>query len=57
MERLGLRERLVQIEPAPGEPFDHERFEIVVEKAAAPHPRRAVAPSDRSHGGTEPLVG
>jgi hypothetical protein len=27
----GLRERLVQVEQAPGEPFDHGRFEIVVE--------------------------
>ena len=27
----GLRERLVQVEQAPGEPFDHGRFELVVE--------------------------
>ena len=54
MDRLGLRERLVQIAPAPGEPFDHGRFEIVVEEAAAPHARRAIAPNG---GGTEPLVG
>ncbi len=27
----GTRERLVQVEAAPGEPFDHGRFEIVVE--------------------------
>ena len=29
--RLGKRERLVQIERAPGEPFDNGRFEIVLE--------------------------
>ena len=33
MQRQGLRERLVQVERAPGEPFDHGRFEIVVEEA------------------------
>lgn len=33
----GLRERLVQVAPAPGTPFDHGRFEIIVEpKDAAP---------------------
>jgi radical SAM protein with 4Fe4S-binding SPASM domain len=31
MRRLGKRERLVQIERAPGEPFDNGRFEIIVE--------------------------
>jgi radical SAM protein with 4Fe4S-binding SPASM domain len=56
MERLGLRERLVQIVPAPGEPFDHGRFEIIVEDAAATHARHAIDPIDRS-GGTDPLVG
>ncbi len=30
-EREGLRERLVLREPAPGEPFDHGVFELVVE--------------------------
>jgi radical SAM protein with 4Fe4S-binding SPASM domain len=29
--RQGLRERVVQVEAAPGHPFDHGRFEIVVE--------------------------
>ena len=56
MDRLGLRERLVQIVPAPGEPFDHGRFEIIVEEAAAVHAGRATGPIDRG-GGTEPLVG
>ncbi len=30
-ERKGLRERVVKMEEAPGEPFDHGLFEIVVE--------------------------
>jgi hypothetical protein len=32
MQRQGLRERLVRVEEAPGVPFDHGRFEIVVEE-------------------------
>jgi radical SAM protein with 4Fe4S-binding SPASM domain len=32
--RLGLRERLVQVERAPGAPFDHGRFELIVEPVA-----------------------
>jgi radical SAM protein with 4Fe4S-binding SPASM domain len=31
MKRRGKRERLRQVAPAPGEPFDHSRFELVVE--------------------------
>jgi radical SAM protein with 4Fe4S-binding SPASM domain len=31
MRRLGKRERLVQVDRAPGEPFDSGRFEIIVE--------------------------
>jgi radical SAM protein with 4Fe4S-binding SPASM domain len=34
MRRQGKRERLVQVEPAPGTPFDHGRFEIIVEEIA-----------------------
>jgi radical SAM protein with 4Fe4S-binding SPASM domain len=30
-QRMGKRERLVQVAPAPGRPFDQGRFEIVVE--------------------------
>jgi radical SAM protein with 4Fe4S-binding SPASM domain len=33
MEKRGLRERVVPAAPAPGQPFDHGRFEIVVEPA------------------------
>jgi radical SAM protein with 4Fe4S-binding SPASM domain len=34
-EKHGLRERLVHVEAAPGTPFDHGRFEIVVEPLGA----------------------
>jgi radical SAM protein with 4Fe4S-binding SPASM domain len=38
----GLRERVVQLAAAPGEPFDHGRFELIVEPvtAGAPEPQR-----------------
>jgi radical SAM protein with 4Fe4S-binding SPASM domain len=32
MRKQGKRERLVQVEPPPGAPFDHGKFEIVVEE-------------------------
>jgi len=32
MQRQGKRERLVQTAPAPGEPFDHGQFEIIIEE-------------------------
>jgi radical SAM protein with 4Fe4S-binding SPASM domain len=31
MQRAGKRERVVRVEAAPGEPFDHGRFELVLE--------------------------
>ncbi len=31
MQRVGRRERIVRVEAAPGAPFDHGRFEIVLE--------------------------
>ena len=41
MDRHGLRERLVKVKEAPGLPFDHGEFAIVVEPAACPErPRR-----------------
>ena len=40
MDRQGLRERLIKVEDAPGLPFDHGRFEIVVESASTPPPRQ-----------------
>ncbi|MDB4994724.1 MAG: heme biosynthesis protein [Myxococcaceae bacterium] len=43
-EHAGLRERLVRVQAPPGAPFDHGRFDIVVEPAADaardPAPRR-----------------
>lgn len=33
LSRQGMRERIVQIERAPGKPFDHGRFELVLEGA------------------------
>lgn len=35
-ERAGLRERLVHARPAPGVPFDHGRFELILEDAPPP---------------------
>lgn len=35
-DRAGLRERLVLREPAPGEPFDHGIFELIVEPRETP---------------------
>lgn len=42
LAKQGLRERIVQVERAPGTPFDSARFEIVVEPLDAPErePRR-----------------
>ncbi len=37
--KRGLRERLVRVEAPPGAPFDHGRFEIVVEPLDAPDVR------------------
>jgi radical SAM protein with 4Fe4S-binding SPASM domain len=44
MQRMGKRERLVRVEEAPGEPFDHGRFELVVED------RTGLLPPDPSSG-------
>jgi hypothetical protein len=30
-DRIGKRERVVQVTQAPGVPFDHGRFELIVE--------------------------
>ena len=40
----GLRERVVKVAAAPGTPFDHGRFEIVVEPKDAPEPPRVRLP-------------
>jgi radical SAM protein with 4Fe4S-binding SPASM domain len=41
----GLRERLVPVEAAPGEPFDHGRFELREEPLDAPDPDAGLAPA------------
>ena len=43
MAREGKRERVVRVAEAPGQPFDHGLFEIVVEDAPA-----AIPPTTRS---------
>ena len=39
--KRGLRERLVRREPAPGEPFDHALFDLIVEPFTAEEPSRS----------------
>jgi radical SAM protein with 4Fe4S-binding SPASM domain len=42
LQRQGLRERVVKVEEAPGEPFDHGKFTIVLEPLESPsHPEHA----------------
>lgn len=41
--RQGLRERLVPAAPAPGAPFDHGTFDVVVEPLDAPDPALALS--------------
>ena len=36
LSKQGLREKIVQVEQAPGTPFDHGRFELILESAASP---------------------
>lgn len=38
-QKRGQRERLIRRAPAPGEPFDHALFELVVEPFASPEPK------------------
>jgi radical SAM protein with 4Fe4S-binding SPASM domain len=40
LKKEGLRERVVKVKPAPGEPFDHGLFEIVVEPIDAALPKK-----------------
>ncbi len=46
MARLGKRERIVRVTPAPGEPFDNGIFEIILEDV--PSPSFVPVPSSRS---------
>jgi hypothetical protein len=36
MQREGKRERVVKVEDAPGMPFDHGKFEVIVEDIPTP---------------------
>ena len=49
LSRQGLRERIVQIEKAPGIPFDHGRFALVQEGLDG-EPVRQTQPGDADHG-------
>ncbi|HXS16727.1 MAG TPA: radical SAM protein [Polyangiaceae bacterium] len=42
MQRMGKRERVVQVEAAPGQPFDQGRFEIVEEPIVSEQPTNSV---------------
>lgn len=43
-QKAGLRERFVKVEDAPGKPFDHGKFELIVESADAPLPAKRHLP-------------
>jgi len=43
LSKQGLRERIVQVEKAPGIPFDHGRFELIVEAADGRNPAPALS--------------
>jgi len=47
LARAGQRERLVQVEAAPGTPFDNGRFDLVLEALDAPDPGAAVPARER----------
>lgn len=46
LSKQGLRERIVQVEKAPGVPFDHGRFELVLEAANGKSPAPALSSRD-----------
>jgi radical SAM protein with 4Fe4S-binding SPASM domain len=45
MQREGKRERVVKVEEAPGLPFDHGKFDVVVEDIPAPATSPSESPS------------
>jgi radical SAM protein with 4Fe4S-binding SPASM domain len=47
LRQAGQRERLVPVSPAPGRPFDHGLFEIVLEPHDAPDPGRDLSVGER----------
>jgi radical SAM protein with 4Fe4S-binding SPASM domain len=49
----GRRERIVQVQAAPGEPFDHARFEVVLEDWPADELMRARAIAESGEGWLE----
>ena len=53
--KRGLRERLVATDPASGAPFDHGKFELVVEPADAPEPAPRPDAEDLVKIGRKPL--
>ncbi len=48
LEKQGLRERIEKVAPAPGEPFDFGKFEIVQEPLDAPLPSSSAPGSNKS---------
>ena len=54
MARAGKRERVVRVTPAPGEPFDHGIFEIVVEDTPSPSTRALSPALETSHDQVPP---
>jgi hypothetical protein len=42
MQKMGKRERIVQVAAAPGEPFDNGEFQIVVEDIPKKRPLESV---------------
>ncbi|HEV7473508.1 MAG TPA: GDL motif peptide-associated radical SAM/SPASM maturase [Pyrinomonadaceae bacterium] len=50
LEERGLRERIEQVEAAPGKPFDHGRFELVLEPSDGGPRVRVEAPSEKEEG-------
>ncbi|HJR07380.1 MAG TPA: GDL motif peptide-associated radical SAM/SPASM maturase [Pyrinomonadaceae bacterium] len=52
LEKQGLRERIVQTAPAPGTPFDHGSFDLVVET----NDGRPLSPEQHSQATTAPVA-
>jgi radical SAM protein with 4Fe4S-binding SPASM domain len=55
LQRRGLRERVVQVERAPGQSFDHGRFELILEPIAADAPSVPCESSTNVPGKARPL--
>jgi len=46
MQRAGKRERVVKLEDAPGLPFDHGKFDVIVEDIVAESPHSGISSND-----------